>query len=170
MELNFNITGQLFPNPITIIVQLCATAVLFYFVKKYLWGPAQAYLAKRSDLMHSQLENAKQLEQEGIALKEEALQEIKQAGKEAKTIIERGKEEGIRTRDGLIAEGKKEAELKLDNARRELEFEKSQMRKDVHKEIVDVALMAAEKLLEEKVDDTTDRKAIERFVKEVEQQ
>ena len=41
------------------------------------------------------------------------------------------------------------------------------MRDDVAKEIVDVAMAAAEKLLVGKATEDEDRKAIERFVKEV---
>ncbi len=167
MELNVDIAGQLFPNPITMIVQLCATAVLLYFVRKLLWGPAKAYLAKRSDAMQIQLSNAQKLEEESVALKNEALSHIKEAKKEAKTIIEYGKEEGTRVREDLINEGKKEADYKLENARLEIEHEKRALRQEVQKEIVDVAIMAAEKLLEEKMDDKKDVESIKRFVKEV---
>ncbi len=37
--LEVDIIGQLIPNPLTMVVQLCSTAVLFLLAKKFLWGP-----------------------------------------------------------------------------------------------------------------------------------
>jgi F0F1-type ATP synthase membrane subunit b/b' len=46
-------------------------------------------------------------------------------------------------------------------------LEKEQLKKKIHKEIVEVAMMAAGKLVSEKLDEDKDRQAIERFIKEV---
>ena len=45
--MTFDIQGVLFPNWITMLVQLCSTLVLFLLCKKLLWKPARDILAKR---------------------------------------------------------------------------------------------------------------------------
>jgi len=92
---------------------------------------------------------------------------LSEAAKEAMQIIENGKLEGKRLKDHLLAEAKNEADNKLTNALREIAHQKSQMRDEIESEIVDVALLAASKLIEGKVDEVEDRKQIQHFIKDV---
>ena len=85
----------------------------------------------------------------------------------ARGLVEEAKTESIQLKEALMKEAKAEADAKLDAARREIEYEKKAMREEVAKEIVDVALAATEKLLVDKTTDEDDRKAIEKFVKDV---
>ena len=165
--MDFEIAGKLFPNLLTLIVQLCATGILFYFVKKLLWTPTREYLEKRSVYMQSQLTDAETQKQESEVLLADAKKQLNTAGKSAKEIVERGKTEGQKIKDDLVKDAQREAEMKLENARDEIEHERQQMRESLHNEIVEVAMAAAEKLIEEKIDSDEDRSAIERFVKEV---
>ena len=57
-----------------------------------------------------------------------------------------------------------EAKSKLEEARKEIAYEKRQMQNEVKQEIVDVALAACEKLMSDKVLNEDDRKAVEEFV------
>ena len=57
-----------------------------------------------------------------------------------------------------------EAKSKLEEARKEIAYEKRQMQNEVKQEIVDVALAACEKLMFDKVLNEDDRKAVEEFV------
>ncbi|MBR3841013.1 MAG: F0F1 ATP synthase subunit B [Erysipelotrichales bacterium] len=167
MELGIDIQGQLFPNLVTMIVQLTSTAILLYFVKKFLWGPALNFLAQRAEYAQSQITQAEELKSEAEKLNSEAKQKVKEAGATARDLIEDAKRESSQVKEALMKEAKAEAEAKLDAARREIEYEKKAMREDITKEIVDVALAATEKLLADKTTDEDDRKAIEKFVKDV---
>lgn len=167
MELGIDIQGQLFPNPVTMAVQLISTAILLYFVWKYLWGPAREFLAQRAEYAQSQITQANELKSEAEKLNEEAKQKVKEAGVTARGLVEEAKNESIQLKEALMKEAKAEADAKLDAARREIEYEKKAMREEVAKEIVDVALAATEKLLVDKTTDEDDRKAIEKFVKDV---
>ena len=66
-----------------------------------------------------------------------------------------------------MSEAKNEADNKLTSALREIAHQKSQMRDEIEAEIVDVALLAATKLIEGKVDEVEDRKQIQHFIKDV---
>jgi F-type H+-transporting ATPase subunit b len=82
-------------------------------------------------------------------------------------MIEQGKEEAKRVKEKLLTDAKAEADAKLDSARREIEHEKNQLRKDIEKEIVDVALVAAKRLMEDKVDIDHDRLQVQQIIKDV---
>ena len=53
--LNVDIIGKLIPNPITLLVQLCSTAVLFFLAKKFLWKSVLNWMTARTDRMQTDL-------------------------------------------------------------------------------------------------------------------
>ena len=53
--ITIDIVEQLIPNPLTMLVQLCSTLVLFLLMKKYLWSSVKEYLKKRAEKMQEDL-------------------------------------------------------------------------------------------------------------------
>lgn len=167
MSLEFDIAGKLFPDLLTMIVQLSATAVLFIGLKRLLWVPMTNYIAKRAEAEDSALrsaDEANKLAQVNLAHSELA---VSNSVTEAQALIEQGKLEAKQIREKILAEAKAEAEAKLDAARREIEHEKAQLRKDIETEIVDVALLAAKTLMESKIDEAHDRRQVQQIIKDV---
>lgn len=167
MNLEIDIAGKLFPNLLTMLVQLCATGLLFYGFKRLLWKPISKYIAKRAemeDLALSSADEANKLAQVNLAHSELSISE---AVIEAKEIIENGKLEGQRVKSKLVSEADLEARNKLEAAQREIEHQKAQLRTDIETEIVDVALLAAKRLMGDKVDESSDRAMVTAFIKDV---
>jgi len=167
MSLEFDIAGKLFPDLLTMIVQLSATAVLFIGLKKLLWIPMTNYIAKRAEAEDSALrsaDEANKLAQVNLAHSELA---VSNSVSEVQAILEQGKDEARRIREKILSDAKAEAETKREAARREIEHEKTQLRKDIETEIVDVALLAAKRLMESKVDEVHDRLQVQQIIKDV---
>ena len=167
MSLEFDIAGKLFPDLLTMIVQLSATGILFYGLKRLLWVPMTAYIEKRAEAEDSALrsaDEANKLAQVNLAHSELS---IENSIIEVQTMVEQGKEEARRIKEKLLSDAKAEAEGKLDSARREIEHEKAQLYKDIETEIIDVALIAAKKLMESKIDETHDRQQVQQIIKDV---
>lgn len=167
MTLDFEIAGKLFPNLLTMAVQLSATGVLFWGFRRLLWIPIQTYLAKRSDIADAQLKDAHQANSLARANQMQSEVMLSEAAREAKQIIENGKLEGLRLKEHLVQAGKHEADSKLTAALREIEIQKRHMHDEIESEIVDVALLATAKLVESKLDEDEDRRQIQRFIKDV---
>ncbi|MDD2591269.1 MAG: F0F1 ATP synthase subunit B [Erysipelotrichaceae bacterium] len=167
MQINIDILEKLLPNVITIITQLIATFILFYFMKKLAWKPVREILRKRSEFEHNKLVEAQRLKAESETLNQQARQEVQKAGIEAKQLIEMGKSEAERIKDEMMNEAKKRSETLLADAKKEIIFEQETARNELQSEIVEVAMLAASKLIDQKLDENEDRKAIERFIKEV---
>ncbi len=162
-----DIASQLFPNPLTMLIQLCSTGVLFFFVKKYLWGPARQMLETRAEHMQEDLTKAQTVRLEAEAESEKVKAELKEAAELSRKIVENAKVESLKVKETIVEEAKKEAEHKLESARREIEYEKKQMRQEMTQEIIEVAFAATEKLIESKANKNEDQAAIERFVSAV---
>jgi len=167
MEFNIDVLEKMLPNILTVLTQLGATFILFYFIKKLAWKPVREIIQKRSEAEQNKLIEAQRLKEESEKINIQAKQELQQAGADAKQLISVGRSEAERVKSELLEAAKKKSEEQLDDARKEIEYEKVLMRTELHNEMVDVALMAAEKLLSEKFDEKRDRQEIEKFVKEV---
>ncbi|HAM62562.1 MAG: ATP synthase F0 subunit B [Firmicutes bacterium GWF2_51_9] len=165
--MNLDIAGKLFPDPLTMLVQLTATAFLLYWFKRFLWKPTLSFLEKRAEYAERQLKDADEANLTAKALASEAESKLVAAAHEAMQLVERGKEEGQRVKEKLTADGKREADLKLQAAIREITYQRQQMDDSIQSEIVDVALLAAQKLIEGRVDEDSDRALIEKFMKDV---
>ncbi len=165
--INVDIMGKLFPDLRTMLVQLAATGVLFYLFRKYLWDTVSNYLNQRAEFLQQQLLDAKQANDEAQITLDESKEQLQRAAHEASRIIERGTNEGKRLKEDYLNEAKQEVAFKLESARQQIEAERASMMSDVQKEIVDVALLASEKLLKNMVDSKADEALLEAYVKDV---
>ena len=166
MDLNitFDVAEKLFPNVWTMIVQLCSTGVIFFVAYKYLWNPAREFLAAKAELTQKELNEAKAANAEAQKQMKNARQQLSEASFKAKEIVEKGKDEGKIIKESIIRDGREQADLLLKNAREQISFEQDKMRQNIQKEIVDVALLATEKLMKEQADSDKNRESVVSFV------
>ena len=167
MGIDINITEKLFPNAMTIIIQLCSTGVLFFFARKFLWQPARDYLDKKAELTQQPLSDALKAKNEAETMRKDANVQLQQASIKAQEVVENSKLEGKRIKDSLISDARDQADQLLKNSREEIKYEQVKMREGIQREIIDVALLATEKLIQEKADIEDNRSSIEKFVKEI---
>jgi F-type H+-transporting ATPase subunit b len=170
MMIDIDIASQLFPNPMTMLLQLLATGILFFFVYRFLWNPARNMLEKRSNVMHEKLGDAQKKLEEAQSDRQRAHDEVSNAYHKSQEIIAKAENEAKNVKEELLEQAKKEAASKLEKAREEIAIEKNQMREGMVDEMVTVAMLAAEKLISEKIDSEQDQKIIENFVKEMSNQ
>jgi len=161
------VEGGLYPNIITFITQLIATVILFYFLKKWVWKPMQEYLAKRSDVIIDELESARMAREEAFRMKDEYEAELKQAKEEAKTILINTEEQAKARREEIIAQAEQEAAYIIEMTNKQIEQEKANVEKELKSQVVDLAFLAAEKILTENIDQDKNRNLIDKFLNEV---
>lgn len=162
----FHIQEQLFPNILTIAVQLCSTFVLFLLCKKLLWGPARNILQARQTTMMSALDDATKAQNEAAAHLEEAKKGLEEAKVKSVEIVESARSEANALRDEIVNSAKREAANRIEDAEHKIELRKNEVQNELHDEMVSVAMAAVSKLLEEKATSQDDAKAIEKYVNE----
>ena len=170
MNIDIDVLSQLMPNILTVITQLCATAVLFLLMYKLAWKPVKKILETRSEYEQSRLTSAEEMKKRNEELNAEASQQIEEASIQAQQIIAKAQQEGEKLRDGLIDEGRQKSRQLVEDAQRNITLEKNKMLEEMHEEVVEIALSAAEKMLQQKLDSKSDRDSIEDFIKEVSSQ
>ena len=164
--IDVDIIGKLVPNPLSMVVQLCSTLVLFLLVKKFLWKSVQNFFNARTEKMQSDLTAGEQAKNEAIADRDKAHEELSHAAAKSEEIVNAAVKEAKDEKAGILAQASREAEAERKKAHEQIEAERNAMYDSVKEEMVNVAMDAAGKLIGEKNGEELDRKAIADFVKE----
>ncbi len=164
--MTFDIQGVLFPNWITMLVQLCSTLVLFLLCKKLLWKPARDILAKRRDKMNENLMSSQKLREDASVELDKAKEELEHARNRSGEIVESARKEAENLRAEIVNKANSEASAKLALADKEIEQKERDAQDRIHDEMVDVAMAAVSKLMQDKATTSDDKKAIEDFIGE----
>lgn len=164
--MTFDIQGVLFPNWITMLVQLCSTLVLFLLCKKLLWKPARDILAKRRDKMNENLMSSQKLRKDASVELDKAKEELEHARNRSGEIVESARKEAENLRAEIVNKANSEASAKLALADKEIEQKERDAQDRIHDEMVDVAMAAVSKLMQDKATSSDDKKAIEDFIGE----
>lgn len=164
--MTFDIQGVLFPNWITMLVQLCSTLVLFLLCKKLLWKPARDILAKRRDKMNENLMSSQKLREDASVELDKAKEELEHARNRSGEIVESARKEAENLRTEIVNKANSEASAKLALADKEIEQKERDAQDRIHDEMVDVAMAAVSKLMSNKATTSDDKKAIEDFIGE----
>lgn len=164
--IDIDIVEQLIPNPMTMLVQLCSTLVLFLLMKKFLWKSVKNFLDVRADKMQSDLAESEQAKQDALTDRQKALEELQGASARGEKIVEAAVKQAKDEKESILLEAGKQADALRKKAQEQIESDRQQMYDDMSKEMVEVAMSAVEKLVGSKDTSDMDRKAIEEFVKD----
>lgn len=164
--IDIDIVEQLIPNPMTMLVQLCSTLVLFLLMKKFLWKSVKNFLDVRADKMQSDLAESEQAKQDALTDRQKALEELQGASARGEKIVEAAVKQAKDEKESILLEAGKQADVLRKKAQEQIESDRQQMYDGMSKEMVEVAMSAVEKLVGSKDTSDMDRKAIEEFVKD----
>lgn len=164
--IDVDIISQLVPNPLTMIVQLCSTFVLFMLAKIFLWPAVKKFLDARTEKMQSDLSASEQAKQAAFADRAKASEELSAAAGKAEQIVNAAVKQAKDEKASILAQADREANAARQRAHDQIEAERAQMVQSMQREMVEVALSAAGKLIGQKDPEELDRDAIDLFVKE----
>lgn len=137
-------------------------AVLWYFALK----PLLKVMNKRSSDIAKSLQDAKEVEtrlNEAQATKEKIIVE---AQKEAQIIVEKSYHESEKIKEEKLKETRQEMEQLADKTKASLLSEKDKMIREAKGEVADLIVKATEKVIKRNVDNELNRDLIEETVKE----
>ncbi len=167
MDIGVDISTQLFPNPLTMLYTLCVTAILFYFVYRLVFNPAREIIRKRADYVQGKLTEADALNTEAQTNLMLAKDEIDKAQTLSKDIIANAKKEAVDVKNSIVNDANVKADDIYRKAHERIKKEEIELRRDINKQIVDVALCASEKLIAKKDLSDEDQESIARLVEEL---
>lgn len=146
---------------------LIVFGVLVFILGKYAWGPILGAVEAREKGIQSALDEAAAQNAEAARLLQEHKAQLADARRQASELIAEGKAAGEDVRKDIEEKARTEAQSIVERARKEIERERDQAIEALRKESVELALAAASRLLQEKLDQDRDRQLVERYLGEL---
>ena len=161
------IDERIFPSIQDVLTQLLATLVIVFLLAKFLWKPARNYIDARKKYVASNIEEAETKNAEAGKLLSIAQEKLDKSDDEAVEIVKNAKKEAQLEADKIIESANKTAKDRIEQANIEIESAKRESLEEIRKEIIDVAMLAAQKVVEREIDTKDNKKFLDQFVKEV---
>lgn len=142
--------------------------VVFLVLKWKAWGPILQMVQDREKAILESIEAAKRERQEAEKILGEQKQAIAEARREAAELVKKNQAEVERVREELLAKSRKDAEELVASARKQIEDEKLKAIDEVRGHAVDLALQAAQRLVESSMDEARQRQLVTEFISKIE--
>lgn len=153
-------------DPWAFVVQLSATFVLVLILAKFFVKPVRNYVAKRQAIIQGDLDEAASKNEQADIKLADANNQLKEARITSKEMVENAKVTALNEKDRILNETTAEVSQMKEKARKDIENERIQMKEELSKEVIDVALLAASKVVEREVSKEDNEKLIDNFIKD----
>lgn len=127
---------------------------------KFAWGPVLAAAEARESGIRDKLDRAARQRDEAARLLAEHRERMADARRQAQALIGEAKEAGERARHEIEEKARSEGRALIESARESIEREKQAALESLRRESVDLALAAAARLMQERLDDAKDRELV----------
>ncbi|MDD4568908.1 MAG: F0F1 ATP synthase subunit B [Tepidanaerobacteraceae bacterium] len=141
----------MFINPYTFVIQLINIAILFYFLKRFLFHPLSSFLENRKENIRQQYGEAERQKLESEKIYNEYRSRLDGSKEEIRAMIKTAKKEAEQTRRSILEQAQQEAELLISKAKGEMERQKDKVYRELMEQSVDFSLVMASKVLEQKI-------------------
>ena len=163
-EMIGDVSAKIFPNIGSLIVQLLATTVMVFVVVKFFWKPIKANLDTRREYIKKNIDEAGKLNEEAQINLENSNKAIKDANVEARRIKENAETEALLARQKILNKAEEEASNKLKIAEEQIIKEREEAKQEIREEIINVAMMAASKIVEREINKEDNEKLVNDFL------
>jgi len=151
----------------TMIAQLFAFLVLFFFLSKFAVKPLVKVIQERQDYIEQQIKNAEDQRAEADKLQAEHRQEMVKAREEALEIVERARKQSEKQASDIMAAAKTEADRMKESAKAEIVKEKELALAELRNQIGSLSVLIASKIIEKDMNEAEHNTLIDKYLKEV---
>tara|TARA_B110000014_G_scaffold206089_1_gene156717 strand:- start:180 stop:683 length:504 start_codon:yes stop_codon:yes gene_type:complete len=141
--------------------------LLVFVLAKFAWKPLLKMLQDREDMVRSSIEDAEKAKSELERLNEESEAIMAKARSEAQSILADGKAAAEKVKDDIIAKSKEQANKIREDAGNQIQVEKDKAISEIKKEVVNLTLSVAEKLIQKNLSDADNKSLIDESLKKV---
>jgi len=131
-----------------------------------LYKPMTKTLDERAAKIKESLEKAEQIQKESVRAEESVRSQIEAGRKEGQALIAQAAQTAERVKEETKAEARKEAEALIVKAQAQIESDRDESFNKLRREFADLAILAAEKVIEQSLDKKAHEKLIEKVLEE----
>ena len=149
------------------VTNVLAFLILLVILRKYAWGALLKLIDERRDKIASEFEGIEKAKQELERLKVEYQEHLNKIEEEARAKIQQAVNDGRRIASEIEEDARVHARETLEKTKEAVTLEVAKARVELKEQIVDLAIEATHKVLQQHLDEETDRRMIEAFIKEI---
>lgn len=148
----------------TLIAQILNFLVLVFVLAKFAYKPVVRIMDERKNKIASDLEAADKAKEEAEAIKAEYAEKLANARQEAQVIIDNARKTAQTAHDKIMAETKAEQEQLVASAKDAIALEKKKAMDDIRAQVVSLSMIAASKIVEQKLGSEEDKQMAGKIV------
>src|SRR6188508_209073 len=141
--------------------------ITFLVLRRYAFGPIQALIDQRRDRIREALDEADKARQEARELRELTQKEREEAKSERERILEDSRRQGQAQLEQARSQADEDLKRRLEENKREIEAENRRLAEQIRRDVVELTLLAAEKVTGKSLDAEDQRRLIDETIEEV---
>jgi F-type H+-transporting ATPase subunit b len=150
--------------------QLINFFVLLFLLRKFLYSPIKDMLDQRAAQINGDLDDAEARRKEAEELKAKYEQKLKDARGEAQEIVDNAETRANKKAKDIINKAEERAENLKAKKLEEIEQAKKEAAAELRDSIADYTVLAANKLIQEQLDQKTHQKMIMDFIDQLDEE
>lgn len=150
-----------------VIVQGIGFLILFWLLKKYLFGRIVEVIKSRETEIRGMYDKGEKDRDDASKLKSDYEERIAKAEEEAHKKLQEAVLEAKAMSESILKSSKEEAENIKVKALRDIEQEKKNALAEIRKEVVNLSMIATEKLIKESIDKNMAEKLVNEALKDI---
>lgn len=158
----------LFPSLPVLIASLVSLFILVIVVSYFAYFPVKKFLAERKSYIANNIQESEKMNTDAQQSLVAANNKLANSKKEGIDIIQKYTEKANKEAKMIVTEAKEQSKKIVQDANVRIKNTEKKMRIDLNQEIVDIAIKATEKLLKENIDNDTNKKLVDDFIKKIE--
>lgn len=152
----------------TFVAQLIIFLVTLVVLYRFAWGPILKVLDERKRRIQEGIEAADRAHREREAAEAEYQSKLDEARREGQALIEKVTQQSDQLRKELEAKAREQAEQLIAKARTEIQQERKRAVEDLRRQVADIAVSAAGRVIGETLDPAKHRKLIDQAIEQAE--
>ena len=146
---------------------IIAFGLTFFVLRRFAFGPIQKLIDERRDRIREALDEADKARHEARELRELTKQEREEAKAERERILDDSRRQGQAQFEQARAQADDDLKRRLEENKREIEAENRRMAEQIRRDVVELTLLAAEKVTAKSLDADDQRRLIDETIEEV---
>jgi len=146
---------------------IIAFGITFFVLRRFAFGPIQKLIDERRDRIREALDEADKARQEARELRELTKAEREEAKAERERILDESRRQGQAQFEQARAQADDDLKRRLEENKREIEAENRRMAEQIRRDVVELTLLATEKVTGKSLDAEDQRRLIDETIEEV---
>ncbi|MDP2631430.1 MAG: F0F1 ATP synthase subunit B [Candidatus Uhrbacteria bacterium] len=157
----FGLKGDIF------LAQLVNFLIVLVILWIFLYKPVLKFLNERQEKIEKSVKHAEEIEKRVKAIDIERESIVTEARQAAQTILEKAQADSKTRSDEMVEAAKREVERVITRGKEQLAGEKTEMMRELRKEVVALAVKAAERILTDGIDEKKSQSLAEEVVRKL---